>query len=230
MKQVAEHSQPNPVRAFISYSWSSPTHQSWVMTLASRLREDGVDVILDKWDLKPGHDAHAFMESMITDQTIGKVIMICDRVYAEKADGRSGGVGAESQIISPDLYGKVSQDKYAAVITELDDAGAACVPVFYRGRIYFNFENVDRFEGAYEELLRWLVDKPQFVKPKLGSVPIHILGDAAVASVLLSRAKRVEEAVRSGRPQALGLLREFNDGLKAELGMIELSELSLIHI
>jgi len=38
------------------------------------LRESGVDVILDKWDLREGHDAYAFMEKMVTDPQIKKVL------------------------------------------------------------------------------------------------------------------------------------------------------------
>lgn len=41
-------------KLFISYSWSSPEHEQWVVDLAAELRESGVDVILDKWDLKEG--------------------------------------------------------------------------------------------------------------------------------------------------------------------------------
>ena len=73
-------------KTFISYSWSSPEHEEWVLNLASELRESGVDVILDKWDLKEGHDAHAFMERMVTDPDIKKVMLICDQAYAIKAD------------------------------------------------------------------------------------------------------------------------------------------------
>ena len=64
-------SEENP-KLFISYSWSSPEHQTWVVSLATELRESGVDVILDKWDLKEGHDAFAFMEKMVTDPEIKK--------------------------------------------------------------------------------------------------------------------------------------------------------------
>src|SRR5450631_3686414 len=46
-----------------------------------------------------GHDSIAFMEKMVTDPTVEKVIIVSDRVYAEKADGRRGGVGTEAQII-----------------------------------------------------------------------------------------------------------------------------------
>src|SRR5215813_11139601 len=96
---------PNP-KAFISYSWSSQEHERWVLDLATQLRESGVDVIFDKWDLKEGHDAIKFMEKMVTDPEIKKVIMVLDRTYAEKADGRKGGVGTETQIISPEIYAK----------------------------------------------------------------------------------------------------------------------------
>ena len=65
-------------KLFISYSWSSPTHEQWVLYLASELRESGVYVILDKWDLKEGYDAVAFMEKMVTDPEIKKVVIISD--------------------------------------------------------------------------------------------------------------------------------------------------------
>jgi hypothetical protein len=68
---------PQP-KLFISYSWTTPMHEQWVMDLAERLAEDDVDVIIDKWALREGHDAHAFMEQMVTDPEITKVIMICE--------------------------------------------------------------------------------------------------------------------------------------------------------
>jgi TIR domain len=74
-----------------------------VLRLATDLRESGIDVILDKWDLKEGHDANAFMERMVADDTIQKVVMVCDRLYVEKANNRTGGVGTETQIITPDI-------------------------------------------------------------------------------------------------------------------------------
>ncbi|WP_299171627.1 toll/interleukin-1 receptor domain-containing protein [uncultured Brevundimonas sp.] len=214
---MTEAAASQSVRAFVSYSWSSPTHESWVIGLASRLREDGVDVILDKWDLKPGHDAYQFMESMVTDKSVTKVMMICDKTYVEKANHRSGGVGAESQIISPEIYGKGSQDKFAALITDEDEDGNAHVPIFYKGRIFFDFRRGDKFEYAYEQLLRWIIDRPQYVKPKLGSVPESILEATPVASGTQSRARRAEEAIRQGSRSANGLLREYGDALVAEV-------------
>jgi hypothetical protein len=63
-----------PPRVFISYSWSSPEHEEWVVQLATRLRGDGVQASLDKWDLDEGQDKYAYMERMTTDPSISKVL------------------------------------------------------------------------------------------------------------------------------------------------------------
>jgi len=68
---------PSNPQAFISYAWTDDEHQQWVLNLATDLRENGgVDVVLDKWDLREGHDVYAFMEKMKTDPNIKKVIII----------------------------------------------------------------------------------------------------------------------------------------------------------
>ncbi len=43
-------------QVFISYSHDNDEHKSWVMQVATRLRHNGVDVILDQWNLKLGQD------------------------------------------------------------------------------------------------------------------------------------------------------------------------------
>ncbi len=214
---MADASTPVSPRTFISYSWSNPSHESWVLMLASRLRSDGVDVVLDKWDLKPGHDSIRFMESMVTDPAVTKVVMICDAIYCAKADSRSGGVGTESQIISPEVYASSTQDKFAAVITAADEAGKPCLTAYYKGRIYFDFQSGDHFEDAYEQLLRWLIDRPLHVKPKLGTIPEALLGVAPTASVTQSKARRAEEAIRTMAANASGFIKEYGNALILEL-------------
>ncbi len=87
-------------KLFISYSWTSTEHEDWVLKLAHDLAESGVEVKFDKWDLKEGQDPYHFMEQMVADETITKVIMICDKKYKSRADDREKGVGVETQIIS----------------------------------------------------------------------------------------------------------------------------------
>jgi hypothetical protein len=75
----------NP-KVFISYSWSTPAHQKFVIEIAEKLTTDGVIVIIDKWDLKEGQDKFAFMEKMVTDPSMNKVLIFSDKKYSEKAD------------------------------------------------------------------------------------------------------------------------------------------------
>lgn len=108
-------------KVFISYSWTSAVHEEWVLQLAQRLRSDGVNAILDKWHLREGQDKNTFMEQMVTDPDVEKVLCICDRAYKEKADARKGGVGTESVIISEEVYRQVQQEKFIPIAREFDE-------------------------------------------------------------------------------------------------------------
>lgn len=90
-------------KVVISYNWTTCVHEDWVLTLTSRLRENGFDVVLDKRDLKEGHDVYAFMESMVNSPDIVKVLVICDKGY-EKKLMIDAGTGTETQIISAEIY------------------------------------------------------------------------------------------------------------------------------
>lgn len=155
-------------KIFISYSWSS---DALVLELAQRLVSQGVDVVLDKWDLKEGQDKYAFMERCVNDPEITKVLIICDKAYAQKADNRTGGVGDETVIISSEIYGNMKQEKFIPVIAEKDEDGKPYAPTYIKTRIYVDLSNQDTYEMEYEKLLRNIYEKPQFIKPKLGKKP-----------------------------------------------------------
>lgn len=155
-------------KIFISYSWSS---DALVLELAQRLVSQGVDVVLDKWDLKEGQDKYTFMERCVNDPEITKVLIICDKAYAQKADDRTGGVGDETVIISSEIYGNMKQEKFIPVIAEKDEYGNPYTPTYIKTRIYIDLSNQDTYEMEYEKLLRNIYEKPQFIKPKLGKKP-----------------------------------------------------------
>jgi hypothetical protein len=203
----------NP-RLFISYSWSSPQHEQWVLQLSTELRESSVDVILDKWDLKEGNDANAFMEKMVSDPGIKKVVLICNKKYAEKADERSGGVGTEAQIISPEIYSKQDQTKFVAVVAEKDDNGKPYLPVYYKSRIYIDLSDNEQYAKNFEQLLRWVFDEPLYIKPELGIKPAFLDESAAIA---LGTNSRAIEAIRNSRPHTKGAVQEYLDVLAQNL-------------
>lgn len=123
--------------------------------------------MLDKWELKEGQDKYAFMERCVNDPDITKVLIICDRVYAQKANNRTGGVGDETVIISGEIYGKMKQEKFIPIIAERDDEGNGYLPAYIKTRIYIDLSDATKYEEQYEKLLRNIYEKPQLVKPKL---------------------------------------------------------------
>ncbi|MBB4041138.1 hypothetical protein GGR34_002801 [Microvirga flocculans] len=213
----------NP-KLFISYSWSSPEHEAWVLKFAGELRSQGIDVILDKWDLKPGHDANAFMESMVTDETVTKVVLVCDKKYAEKSNNRAGGAGTEAQIITPQLYAKRAQDKFVAVIREKDEAGKAYLPVYYGSRIYIDLADEANYATEFERLVRWAWDKPVDVKPELGKIPSFLREeDNAIKLATSVPFRRAIEAIRNGRDNSVIATSDYLATVLSELDKFRIS-------
>ncbi|WP_392561110.1 SEFIR domain-containing protein [Orbus sturtevantii] len=202
-------SNPQSIKTFISYSWSSPEHEQWVLKLAEQLCENGVDVQLDKWGLKEGHDKFAFMEKMVTDSEITKVIIISDRVYAEKADDRSGGVGTETQIITPELYGKIEQNKFVIVVKEKNENNEAYVPAYYQSKIYIDLSDDEEYSKNYEQLLRWIYDRPVYQKPTIGKPPAFLFDDNIISIGTKTYYSRCVDSIRNGKSNALGCFDEY---------------------
>jgi hypothetical protein len=198
----------NP-KLFVSYSWTSQDHEKWVIDLATELVENGVDVILDKWHLKEGQDAHAFMEKMVTAPDIKKVAIICDQVYAQKADRRSGGVGTETQIITPEIYSKSEQNKFVAIISEKDENGKPYLPTYYKPRIYIDLSNDELYASNFEQLLRWIYDKPLYIKPPVDKPPTFLFEENPISLGTTTLYRRALDLIRSNKEHAGGALGEY---------------------
>ncbi|MDR3594566.1 SEFIR domain-containing protein [Clostridium sp.] len=215
-------------KTFISYSRSSEEHEKWVITLATELRESNVDVVLDKWDLKEGADKYKFMEQMVTNPEIKKVIIISDRIYAEKADGRSGGVGTETQIISQEIYNQLDStsriQKFVAVITEKDDDGKVYLPVFLKPRIYIDFTSDLNYAESFEQLVRWLYDKPLYIKPPLGKTPTFITNENQIELGTSSRIKVAINAIIKNKESAIGSCIDYFDYFAENLEKFRITE------
>ena len=158
-------------KIFISYAWGTKEYQDKVLSFASDLVHDGIDVLLDKWSLKEGHDTYAFMEKCVTASDITNVLILLDKEYAFKADKRKGGVGTETQIISAEIYNKVDQDKFIPVVFELDENGNVCRPVYLKSLLYFDLSDEEKYDDEYKRLVKRLYGVETYKKPDLGSRP-----------------------------------------------------------
>ena len=160
----------NTSKVFISYSWTSESYKQYVVDIANSLRANGVETLFDVWDLFPGEDKYTFMEKIINDPTVSKVLILCDKKYKEKADARNGGVGDETMIITPEIYGHVSQNKFIPVVMERDSNGADYLPAYLKSRMYVDLTKKDGFT----ELLRAIFEIPQYPKPPIGNQPAFV--------------------------------------------------------
>lgn len=153
-------------KAFVSYSHDSQDHKKWVLDLATRLRNNGVDAILDQWDLKPGDDLPHFMEQGLT--TADRVLMICTEKYVEKANSGAGGVGYEKMIVTADLLKTIDSHK---VIPLIRQSGSHNVPAFLRSKLFLDFSRPDQYEFSFDELIRTLHNAPLYEKPAISNNP-----------------------------------------------------------
>ena len=172
---------PGP-KVLISYSWTSPGHQETVRLWAERLIQDGIEVLLDVFDLKEGHDKYFFMEKMVTDPQVTHVLVVCDKAYSNKADAKKAGVGTESQIISREVYEKIEQSKFIPLVCEFSENREPFLPTFFKSRIWIDFSSLERVNENWEQLVRALYGKPIHQKPQLGVPPTYITTDLGVPS------------------------------------------------
>ena len=142
-------------RVFISYSHDSPSHKQWVLKLASDLRTNGADAVIDQWDLSPGDEISKFMESEI--RAARRVIVVCSKQYVEKANSGQGGVGYERMIVTSELITDLGTKTFIPVIR---NSGMPPVPIFLGYRLYIDFEDDQKYRSSLETLLRELLDAP----------------------------------------------------------------------
>lgn len=153
-------------KVFISYSHDSQEHKKWVLDLATRLRNSGVDAIIDQWELRPGDDLPHFMETHLADADY--VVMVCTDKYVAKANAGTGGVGYEKMIITADLLSRIDSNKVVPVIRQF---GTHAVPTFLKTKLFVNFSKDEDYEFSFDELVRTFHDAPLFKKPEIGNNP-----------------------------------------------------------
>ena len=131
----------NP-KVFISYSYDSPEHKQWVSELAAKFRRDGVEAILDQWDLDRNQDLTQFVESGI--RAADRVLVICTDSYVRKANAGEDGVGYEPMIVTKKLVEDLGTNKFIPIIRQTlwEDK----TPDFLKERVYIDFTDDDQFE------------------------------------------------------------------------------------
>ena len=211
-------------KVFISYSWGNKEHQNWVTDLGTRLMDDTVEVILDRWSLKDGHDIHGFMEEMVSAEDIFRVLVLCDKNYKEKADSREGGVGTETQIITPNIYTNQKQEKFIPIVLERDEDQKPYLPIYLANRKYIDFSQEEMYEDSYEELLRNILEAPALPKPKLGTKPPAYITESSVnLSKANSKLRTLGNKIKKDSTVGVNYLNDFIDTFNEQLWDFQLN-------
>ena len=159
-------SQPRPPRVFLSYSHDSAEHENRVLSLANRLRREGVDARIDQYDPAPPKGWPLWMDLEI--QKADFVLLACTETYLRRVEGgddpgKGLGVVWESTLIYNLLY--VSDAPVQKFIPILwDPESKAYIPSPLRGMTHYQVS----IPGGYENLYRHLTKQPRHLAPTLG--------------------------------------------------------------
>lgn len=159
---------------FISYSHEDADHKRWVLGLAGTLRANGVEVLFDAWDLRPGDDLPKFMERGVTDAD--RVLMICTEAYVAKANDGTGGVGYEAMIVTGQLIRDLGTAKFIPIVRQ--KGAKPVLPTSVSTRLWINLSEGADTAAEMDKLLRELHQVPP-EKPPLGASPFSRAAEGA---------------------------------------------------
>ena len=137
---------------------------------------------IDKWSLKEGNDTYAFMEQSVTNPSITNVLILLDPQYEKKSNDRSGGVGTETQIISPEIYNQVKQDKFLPVVFERGKNGEIPKPIYLKGLLHFDLSKPENYDEEYQRLVKRLYGIEIMKKPELGNKPAWLESENVIST------------------------------------------------
>lgn len=137
----------NP-KTFVSYSWDNDFHKEWVLQLATDLRNDGVETILDQWHAVPGDQLPAFMEREIRENDY--VIIVCTPNYKLKSDGRKGGVGYEGDIMTAEVHTQGNHRKFIPILAQ--GTWEKSAPSWLKGKYFVDLSDPDKKIKNYSDL------------------------------------------------------------------------------
>jgi hypothetical protein len=157
---------PDAPKVFVSYSHDSQEHMDRVLSLSDRLREGGVDCLIDQYEQSPPEGWPRWCEREVEQSKF--VLVTCTKTYlrrfkGEEAPGKGLGATWEGYVITQEFYNAQGKNsKFVPVIFIEGDADY--IPVILQGATRY------KLPEEYERLYRLLTNQPLIQKPALGTV------------------------------------------------------------
>jgi len=130
---------PKP-SCFISYAWGDDLHELWVARLATQLREAGLNVVWDRWEVdRVGKNLARFVGQIAK---VDYIIVVGTPLYQQKyynEISKSGNVvAAEADLINVRLLRtEPEKDTVLPILVEGDETSA--LPPLMQGKVYGDF-------------------------------------------------------------------------------------------
>jgi hypothetical protein len=165
--QMADFAMQTP-RVFISYSHDSEAHKARVLELADRLRGDGVDAMLDRYESAPARGWAQWMHDQIVEADF--IVVVCTETYNRRLTKHEspglglGGVWEGHLLVNLLFLAGAVSNKLIPVLLESDDK--VSIPLSFATLQHYL---VDSPQG-YEDLYRRLTGQPNVVRPPLGTL------------------------------------------------------------
>lgn len=141
-------------KVFISYSQDSMSFADKVLEFSNKLRNEGIDAILDQYEESPAEGWPRWMENSINSAEF--VILVgslgySKKIYDQVEQGKGRGVKWEGNIIYQKLYmADTINNKYIPVVFEEKDL--AFIPTPLQSSTYYNVSTKAGFDRLYWRL------------------------------------------------------------------------------
>lgn len=174
---AAHSAKEAPRTVFISYSHDSRQHMNKVLSLAKRLRGEGVPCELDQFQESPPEGWPRWTLDQIEQASF--VLVICTETYnsrfrGKEAKGTGKGAKWEGAVITQELYNAEAQNTaFIPVLLNSDDASH--IPILLQGATFYDLSQKDGFIS----LLRRLTAQPRIVAPAVAKRVRRITDDEA---------------------------------------------------
>jgi hypothetical protein len=160
-------SEPGAIQVFVSYSWDTKEHEEKVFDFVNHLRTPGgFDAHMDK-GLSQQETAINFVKMMYKAMHhFPKIVVILSEGYKKKADGFTGGVGTEYELMINDINDH--PNKY--VLASFSGRDSRIVPAGFKGRDIIDLSDADEMTRLYEKLRdhqRFVFAEVASAKPEL---------------------------------------------------------------
>ncbi|MBX9916046.1 MAG: TIR domain-containing protein [Nitrosomonas sp.] len=170
------------IKVFISYSHDSEEHRERVFGLSERLRDDGIETILDRY-VECGSPPEGWPRWMLNSfDAATHVLCVCTGNYyrrfrGHEQPGKGKGVDWEGAVITQELYdARHVSSKFIPVL--FDPADELHIPEPLRSQTYYVLNSETNYQGLYDALLNQSGVKPGAIgelklKPRITGQPLR---------------------------------------------------------